>query len=234
VPISRHVGLVVTKVLTLHDVWPMGVESGPWGSRRAASARATPSGLVATAGSRYLQPGTISPAICYRHLFTVPGDPERQTALARSLRSPRDGRPSRTPWARVFDRHSRACSQQLRDAFEPSARACRRIGGPHSAKALPLPAPAASDPGTSLNSKSSTGMTSVSPASATRQAYHTTTATNDDTEGPAIDPQGPSRNHSHKHLNAVRGGTYRDQVATIAIRHTSMPPPCPDSPEGPD
>jgi hypothetical protein len=62
-------------------------------------------------------------------------DPERQTALARSLRSPRDGRPSRTPWARVFDRHSLACSQQLRDAFEPSARAYRRIGGPHSAKA---------------------------------------------------------------------------------------------------
>lgn len=63
-------------------------------------------------------------------------DPERQAALARILRSPRDGPPSRTPWARVFDRHSRACSQQIRDAFEPSARTCRRTGGPRSARAL--------------------------------------------------------------------------------------------------
>ena len=62
-------------------------------------------------------------------------DPGRQAALARILRSSGSGKPSNTPWARVFDRHSRSCSRQFREAFEPGTRAYRRISGPHSAKA---------------------------------------------------------------------------------------------------
>lgn len=62
-------------------------------------------------------------------------DPERQAALAQSLRGSRDGRPSSAPWTRIFDRHSQSCSQRLRDVFEPSARAFRRTAGPHSSKA---------------------------------------------------------------------------------------------------
>jgi hypothetical protein len=62
-------------------------------------------------------------------------DPERQAALARMLRAAADGKPSNTPWARVFDRHSRSCSRQFREVFEPGTRAYRRISGPHSAKA---------------------------------------------------------------------------------------------------
>jgi hypothetical protein len=62
-------------------------------------------------------------------------DPERQAVLSRLQLKSQDGRPSRAPWTRVFDRHSPTCSQQLRDAFEPSARTFRRIAGPHSTKA---------------------------------------------------------------------------------------------------
>lgn len=65
----------------------------------------------------------------------VIGDPDRQSALTRALRSSGDGKPSRTPWAGVFDRHSRSCSQQLREAFEPATRAYRKVSGPHSPKA---------------------------------------------------------------------------------------------------
>ena len=66
---------------------------------------------------------------------TVIDDPERQAVLARILRASADGKPGNTPWVRVFDRHSRSCSRQFREAFEPGTRACRRISGPRSAKA---------------------------------------------------------------------------------------------------
>ena len=62
-------------------------------------------------------------------------DPGQQAALAQMLRDSGDGRPSRTPWAFVLDRHGRSCSQQLREALEPAARAYRRVSGPHSPKA---------------------------------------------------------------------------------------------------
>ena len=65
----------------------------------------------------------------------VVDDPGQQAALARTLRSSSAGRPSRTSWAGVFDRHSPSCSRQFREAFEPSTRAYRRVSGPHSAKA---------------------------------------------------------------------------------------------------
>lgn len=61
--------------------------------------------------------------------------PGQQSALTRALRSSGEGKPSRTPWAGVFDRHSRSCSQQLREAFEPATRAYRKVSGPHSPKA---------------------------------------------------------------------------------------------------
>lgn len=92
----------------------------------------------------------------------VLGDPERQAALAQSLRGSRDRRPSREPWTRVFDRHSPSCSQQLRDAFEPSARAFRRTAGPHGSKARPRPA--ASGPNTFRPSSSSPGSRTILPA----------------------------------------------------------------------
>jgi hypothetical protein len=62
-------------------------------------------------------------------------DPGLQAALIRTLRASEEGKPSRTPWAGVFDRHSRSCSQQLRETFEPATRAYRRVSGPHSTKA---------------------------------------------------------------------------------------------------
>lgn len=65
----------------------------------------------------------------------VINDPGQQAALARALRRTKAGRPSRTSWAGVFDRHSPSCSRQFREAFEPGTRAYRRVSGPHSAKA---------------------------------------------------------------------------------------------------
>jgi hypothetical protein len=62
-------------------------------------------------------------------------DPDQQAALVQILRDSGDGRPSRTPWAVVLDRHGHSCSQQLREALEPAARSYRRVSGPHSPKA---------------------------------------------------------------------------------------------------
>jgi len=62
-------------------------------------------------------------------------DPDQPAALVQILRGSGDGRPSRTPWAVVLDRHAPSCSQQLREALEPAARAYRRVSGPHSPKA---------------------------------------------------------------------------------------------------
>lgn len=66
---------------------------------------------------------------------SVIDDPGRQAALAQTLRRSGKGKPSRTPWAGVLDRHRRSCSQQLREALEPATRAYRRISGPQSSKA---------------------------------------------------------------------------------------------------
>jgi len=62
-------------------------------------------------------------------------DPARQASLARILRDSGSGRPSRTSWACIFERHSPSCSRQFRETFEPGTRAYRRTSGPHSAKA---------------------------------------------------------------------------------------------------
>lgn len=66
---------------------------------------------------------------------SVADDPDRRAALVQTLRSHGEGKPSGAPWAGVLDRYSRSCSQQLRDALEPAARAYRRVSGPHSQKA---------------------------------------------------------------------------------------------------
>ncbi|SCD86955.1 TniQ family protein [Streptomyces sp. PpalLS-921] len=44
-------------------------------------------------------------------------------------------RPSRTPWALVFDRHENACSERLRQASEPVTRSFRRVNGPRGVRA---------------------------------------------------------------------------------------------------
>ncbi|MFG2406167.1 TniQ family protein [Streptomyces brevispora] len=44
-------------------------------------------------------------------------------------------RPSRTPWALVFDRHEEACSERLRQASEPVTRSFRRANGPRGVRA---------------------------------------------------------------------------------------------------
>ena len=93
-------------------------------------------------------------------------DPERQTALARSLRSPGTAGPAERPGpasstATAAPAHS--------SSGMPSSPAPAPTGGSAAPTApRPLPAPAATDPSTSPRSWSSTGMTNISPASATR------------------------------------------------------------------
>jgi hypothetical protein len=57
------------------------------------------------------------------------------TALSRYYEAARAGRPSRSPWAQIVDRHASSCSPALRDAAEPLIRGYRRQSGPHSPKA---------------------------------------------------------------------------------------------------
>jgi hypothetical protein len=47
----------------------------------------------------------------------------------------RAGRPSRSLWAQIVDRHANSCSPDLRNAAEPLIRGYRRQSGPHSPKA---------------------------------------------------------------------------------------------------
>jgi hypothetical protein len=56
-------------------------------------------------------------------------------ALSRYHEAARAGRPSRSPWTRIVDRHANSCSPALRDAAEPLIRGYRRRSGPHSPKA---------------------------------------------------------------------------------------------------
>jgi hypothetical protein len=56
-------------------------------------------------------------------------------ALSRYHEAARAGRPSKSPWARIVDRHASSCSPVLRDAAEPLIRGYRRQSGPHSPKA---------------------------------------------------------------------------------------------------
>jgi hypothetical protein len=108
-----------------------------------------------------LDPAMIAPAaehVCRRGagerpaLDTPPADPiataalltaattirdgtDLQGALAQHLQATWTGRPSRSPWAQILDRHTSSCSQTLRQAAEPAIRAYRRQAGPHSSKA---------------------------------------------------------------------------------------------------
>jgi hypothetical protein len=56
-------------------------------------------------------------------------------ALSRYHEAARAGRPSKSPWAHIVDRHESSCSTALRDAAEPLIRGYRRQSGPHSPKA---------------------------------------------------------------------------------------------------
>jgi len=56
-------------------------------------------------------------------------------ALSQYHEAARAGRPSRSPWAQIVDRHANCCSPALRDAAEPLIRGYRRQSGPHSPKA---------------------------------------------------------------------------------------------------
>lgn len=56
-------------------------------------------------------------------------------ALSRYHEAARAGRPSKSPWAQIVDRHASSCSPALRDAAEPLIRGYRRQSGPHSPKA---------------------------------------------------------------------------------------------------
>jgi hypothetical protein len=59
-----------------------------------------------------------------------------QDALARHLQAAWTGRPSRSPWAQVLDRHRSSCSEELLQAAEPVIRAYRRTGRhPHRTRA---------------------------------------------------------------------------------------------------
>jgi hypothetical protein len=59
-----------------------------------------------------------------------------QGALARHLQAAWTGRPSRSPWAQLLDRHRSSCSEALLQAAGPVTRAYRRTGRhPHGTKA---------------------------------------------------------------------------------------------------
>ena len=88
-----------------------------------------------------------------RRLDTPPADPvaaaglltaatairdsgDLQDALARHLQAAWTGRPSRSPWAQLLDRHRSSCSEELLQAAEPVIRAYRRTGRhPHGTRA---------------------------------------------------------------------------------------------------
>lgn len=65
----------------------------------------------------------------------VRGSGDLRTVLSRYHEAAWDGPPSRSPWARIVDRHADSCSPALRDAAEPLARGYRLQSGPHSPRA---------------------------------------------------------------------------------------------------
>ena len=90
-------------------------------------------------------------------------DPERQAALARSLRGSQDGRPAAHPGPASS---TATAAPAHNSSGMPSSPAPAPSAGPADPTA-PQPGPAATGPSTSPRSWRRTGMTSISPASAT-------------------------------------------------------------------
>jgi hypothetical protein len=65
----------------------------------------------------------------------VRGSGDLHAVLGRYHEAAWAGPPSRSPWARIVDRHASSCSPALRDAAEPLVRGYRLQSGPHSLRA---------------------------------------------------------------------------------------------------
>ncbi len=125
---------VITALLCLS--WPLGQDLmdpglaaavsehvrrlSTFGSRRALDKQ--PGGVIATAGLL-----TAATAIL--------DSPDPAGTVARHIQAREPGKPSKSTWARVLDRHRSSCSPALTEAAEPATRAYRRTSGPHSPKA---------------------------------------------------------------------------------------------------
>jgi hypothetical protein len=66
---------------------------------------------------------------------TILDSPDLAGTVARHVESRKPGRPSRSAWARVIERHWSACSPAMREAAGQTTRSYRRTAGPHSPKA---------------------------------------------------------------------------------------------------
>lgn len=91
-----------------------------------------------TRTSRNLSPAPEDP-IAAGALLTaaieVRGSGDLHAVLGRYHEAAWAGPPSRSPWARIVDRHANSCSPALRDAAEPLVRGYRLQSGPHSPRA---------------------------------------------------------------------------------------------------
>ena len=81
-----------------------------------------PASLLATAG-------LVTAAVA------ILDSPDLAGAVAWHVEASRPGRPSKSAWSRLVDRHRSACSPAMSEAAEPVTRAYRRTGGPHGPKA---------------------------------------------------------------------------------------------------
>jgi hypothetical protein len=81
------------------------------------------------------QPGVLAVAGLLTAAVSVLDSPDLAGTMARHVEARKPGRPSRSAWSAVFDRHRSECSPAMREAAEPATRAYRRSAGPHSPKA---------------------------------------------------------------------------------------------------
>jgi TniQ len=66
---------------------------------------------------------------------TILDSPDLAGTIARHVEARKPGRPSRSAWSALVERHYSASSPAMRDAAGPTTRAWRRTAGPHSPKA---------------------------------------------------------------------------------------------------
>ena len=68
--------------------------------------------------------------------FAILDSPDLAGTVARHVEARRDpGRPSKSAWSALVERHYSGCSPAMRDAVGPTTRAYRKTSGPHSPKA---------------------------------------------------------------------------------------------------
>jgi hypothetical protein len=116
--------------------WPLGrdlIDSRPAAAVNEHIARqlsgSSPQALDRQPASVLATAGLLTAAV------TILDTPDLAGAVARHVEARKPGRPSRSAWSALVERHYSASSPAMRDAAGPTTRAYRRTSGPHSPKA---------------------------------------------------------------------------------------------------